>query len=215
MNDIQSIAIMVETKTIEEVQEYMNVFQLRFRELKERDIVMQRIFQKNMDQRILETIRDFDITKDYTMLLQENNYFNKNSYLAMIERAHNKMHQQKGNSGSDLQLKIDHFFHTQTQNMIQEQLKYITIAIRAEDCLRSHLVFHNERKNMRKLIQRSKVFSQGYKEGISAKERALISEESKEELKAEKRNARKGSAVDENLKFGRRKKTANLFKPAE
>lgn len=59
------------------------------------------------------------------------------------------------------------------------------------------------------------MFSQGYKEGISAKEKALISEESKEELRAEKRNNRKGGAVDENLKFGRRKKTASLFKPAE
>lgn len=40
LKDIKIIAEMVETKTVEEVQEYMNVFMLRFRELKERDVVM-------------------------------------------------------------------------------------------------------------------------------------------------------------------------------
>ena len=49
LKDIQSIAEMVQTKTLEEVQEYMDVFILRFRELKERDVVIQKIQQSNLD----------------------------------------------------------------------------------------------------------------------------------------------------------------------
>jgi hypothetical protein len=64
---------------------------LRFRELKEKDIILQKVQKKDFEQRNLETIRDFDISKEYAVLLQENNFFNRNSYLAMIERAHNKM----------------------------------------------------------------------------------------------------------------------------
>ena len=82
---------MIETKTPEEVQEYMNVFMLRFKELKEKDIILSKIQESNLDQKVLETIRDFDINKNYVMLLQENNYYNRNLYLAMIENAHNKM----------------------------------------------------------------------------------------------------------------------------
>lgn len=118
----------------------------------------------------------------------------------------------KQSKPQDLQLKIDHFFHSQTQKMVQEQLKYISIAIRAEDCLRGHMIFQNERKNMRKLIQRSKVFSQGYQEGISAKEKALISKDAAEEIKQETHQIKRVGQIDENLKYGRRKKTAHLFK---
>jgi len=43
LKDIKAIAEIVETKTVEEVQEYMDVFMLRFKELKERDVVIQKI----------------------------------------------------------------------------------------------------------------------------------------------------------------------------
>jgi hypothetical protein len=36
--------------------------------------------------------------------------------------------------------------------MVEEQLKYICMAIRAEDCLREHLSFQSERKKMRAVI---------------------------------------------------------------
>ncbi len=42
---------------------------LRFRELKEKDLVLQKLQKKDFEQKNLETIRDFDITKDYAMLL--------------------------------------------------------------------------------------------------------------------------------------------------
>ena len=184
---------------------------LRFRELKERDVVIQKIQQSNLDQKILETIRDFDINKDYAILLQENNYFNRNTYLSLMQRAHEKMMHKKERP-EELQLKIDHFFHSQTQKMVQEQLKYISIAVRAEECLKNHLIFHNERKNMRKMIQRSKIFTLDYQEGLTAKQRTLIREEVEEEIKQESHQVKRAGAVDENLKFGRRKKTANVFK---
>lgn len=54
--------------------------------------------------------------------------------------------------------------------MVQEQLKYVASAVRVEDALQDHLVFLNDRKQMRKSIQRAKAFSEGCKEGIEAKE---------------------------------------------
>ncbi|CDW76777.1 chromatin-remodelling complex atpase iswi2 [Stylonychia lemnae] len=215
IKDVQAIAQMIETKTVEEVQEYMNVFMLRFRELKEKDIVISQLQKSDLDQKILETIRDFDINKDYVLFMQENNYFNRNTYLAMIENAHNKMMIQNNKiKPQDLQLKIDHFFHSQTKQMVQEQLKYITIAIRAEDCLRGHMAFGNERKKMRDLIDKSKKFSQGFQEGISAKEKDLRKKDAQQEIKQESRQIKRVGAIDDNLKFGRRKRTAALFQTA-
>ena len=108
--------------------------------------------------------------------MQENNYFNRNSYLTLIQRAHNNMvgkgsEEQKGSK--DLQLKIDHFFHSQSQKMFQGQLKYVCLAVRAEDTLREHLTFQSERKRMRAVIQRSQAFNKGFKDCISAKDTEL------------------------------------------
>jgi len=116
---------------------------LRFRELKEKDLVLEKLQKQDFEQRNLETIRDFDAAKqrDYVILMQENNFFNRNSYLALLERAHNKLVGKKHPQGQDLQLKIDHFFHSQSQKMVEEQLKYLCMAVRAEDCLREHLAF--------------------------------------------------------------------------
>eukprot|EP00347_Sterkiella_histriomuscorum_P020084 403339166 len=213
MLDIKSIAEYIETKTEEEVQEYMNVFLLRFKELKEKDVVLSKIYNMNLEQKILETIRDFDINKNYVMLLQENNYYNRNLYLATIEKEHNKMvNPGKKEKPQDLQLKIDHFFHSQTSKMVQEQLRYIALAVRAEDTLRGHLSHQNERKRMRAMIERSKQFSQGYQEGISAKEKDLVKNDAAKEIKQESHQVKRVGPIDENLKYGRRKKTANLFK---
>lgn len=83
----------METKTAEEVEEYLKVFMLRFRELKEKDIVLAKLQKQDFEKRNIDTIRDFNADKqrDYALLLQENNFFNRNSYLTLIERAHNKM----------------------------------------------------------------------------------------------------------------------------
>ncbi len=98
---------------------------LRFRELKEKDIVLQKMQKQDIEQRNLETIKAFDAEKQksYAILLQDNTFFNRNSYLALIERAHNKMvgqNDQEKKGHKDLQLKIDHFFHSQSQKMVEE-----------------------------------------------------------------------------------------------
>ena len=66
---------------------------------------------------------------------------------------------------------MDHFFHSQPKKLVQEQLKYIATAIRAEKTLRGHM-FHlyNHRRDMNRVMERAKVFSHGYKEGILQKD---------------------------------------------
>jgi len=41
--DVESISREIETKTPAEVEEYLKVFMLRFRELKEKDVVLQKL----------------------------------------------------------------------------------------------------------------------------------------------------------------------------
>lgn len=89
--DVQAIAREVDTKSEEEVEEYMKEFLLRFRELKEKDIVLKKMTEQDFDQRNLQTIRDYDPSRPALMLLQENNFFNRNAYLSMAENAHRKL----------------------------------------------------------------------------------------------------------------------------
>ena len=56
------------------------------------------------------------------------------------------------------------------------------------------------------------MFSQGYKEGIQQRDVQMINEEAKNDIMNEDKTYKRVGPVDENLKFGRRKKTANLFK---
>jgi hypothetical protein len=72
----------------------------------------------------LETIREFDEERanEYVVLLQENHYFNRNSYLSIMSKAHDKLTGQNSNSKlqSGLQLRLDHFMHAQPKHMVQE-----------------------------------------------------------------------------------------------
>ncbi len=88
------------------------------------------------------------------------------------------------------------------------------MAVRAEDTLREHLAFQSERKNMRSVIQRSQAFNKGFKETIASKDTELNQqdEESKQALAKESHQIKRVSQISENLKFGRGKKTAKLFK---
>jgi len=66
---------------------------------------------------------------------------------------------------------------------------------------------------MRQVIQRSMAFSKGLKEGISAKD-AEMQQKDEDAKKAMKEGGmvKRMAAIDENLKFGRGKKTtAQLF----
>ena len=67
---------------------------------------------------------------------------------------------------------------------------------------------------MRAVIQRSQAFNKGFKEGLSAKENELNlqDEEAKQEINKEVHQIKRVGQIDDSLKFGRGKKTANLFK---
>lgn len=124
IGDVEAYAKDIESKTVEEVTAYFNVFMHRFRELKESDQVILKFQKKDFDEMNLETIREFDETRadDYVVLLQENHYFNRNSYLSVISKAHDKLAGTHSNSKlqGGLQLRLDHFMHAQPKHMIQE-----------------------------------------------------------------------------------------------
>ena len=94
LDDIAGIAAEVESKSIEQVQHYLNVFLTRFRELKERDFVLKKFQQKDFDQKNLETILNFEEYRDYAILLQNNHYYGREQYLALIENEHLRLKQQ-------------------------------------------------------------------------------------------------------------------------
>lgn len=59
-----------------------------------------------------------------------------------------------------LRLNLNHFYHSQPKKLVQEQLKYIATAIRAEKTLRDHMWHLNQHKKEMKLtMERSKIFS--------------------------------------------------------
>lgn len=69
LNDYEGISSEVKTKTADEVKEYMEVFLKRFREIKERDLVIKKFSQKDFDQKNLETILKYDQYKNYAIFL--------------------------------------------------------------------------------------------------------------------------------------------------
>lgn len=91
LGDIEGISRMIETKTPEEVTIYLEVFLKRFRELKEREIVIMKFEKKTFEQRTLESIRDFDKAKasrgEYFCMVQTNDYFTTETYLALMDKA--------------------------------------------------------------------------------------------------------------------------------
>ena len=91
VDDFDSIAAEVQTKTADDIQAYMAVFLARYRETKERDLVVRKFAAKDFDQRNLETLLDFDQYRDYALFLQENFYMSRASYLALFEAEHKRL----------------------------------------------------------------------------------------------------------------------------
>lgn len=68
---------------------------------------------------------------------------------------------------------------------------------------------------MRKTIQRNKVFQDGV-QGMEEVGKKLVNEEIEDQQKKDLASiSRKAGPVDENLKYGRRNKTANIFNKAQ
>jgi hypothetical protein len=80
----------------------MNVFLLRFRELKERDIVIKKFQQKDFDQKNLETILNYENFKDYAILLQQNHFFGRDEYIGMFKTEHERLLSQNEIDKSEL-----------------------------------------------------------------------------------------------------------------
>ena len=91
LTDLDGIASEIESKSTEEVAEYLRVFVQRFDELKEREQIVMKLQQKDFEEQNLGTILRFDHDRarrgDYVVLLQSNDYFNAHSYLALISKA--------------------------------------------------------------------------------------------------------------------------------
>lgn len=224
IDDVEGIASEIDSKTVEQVQHYLNVFLTRFRETKERDIVLRKFQHRDFDQKNLETILHWDEYKDYAILLQENHYFGRTEYVNMIEKEHERLKEQNGitdvnelnqvGQSQKLHLRLNHFHHSQPKKMVQEQLKYIATAIRAEKCLRDHMYHMNQhQKEMKQMIEKTKLFDKGYQKGLTKRDQDMMRKDQEEEDELEKaQNKKKVSQVSDVNKFGRNKPNiAKLF----
>mmetsp|Transcript_8509 Transcript_8509/g.6333 ORF Transcript_8509/g.6333 Transcript_8509/m.6333 type:complete len:193 (+) Transcript_8509:465-1043(+) len=158
VEDVMSIVNEVDSKSLEEVQQYLSVYMKKFRGLKEKELILRKMNEKNFEEHNAKTIAEFESSKSYSLFMQDNHYYNHHTYLQMMEREHLKIQGQKvaQSKEKNLQLKIDHYFYASNAKILQEVLKYTCIAVRAEDCLRSHLKFMNERKRMREIVKKHK-----------------------------------------------------------
>lgn len=62
----------------------MDRYLIKFRDLKEKAIVLRKLTEKDFDDRNKQTISEFDLKKEYCVFLQDNHYFNRNAYIAMM-----------------------------------------------------------------------------------------------------------------------------------
>ena len=90
---------------------------------------------------------------------------------------------------------------------MQEQVRLVATAIRAEECLKHHLVFASERQRMKAAIARAKKFSMGC-EGLAAADNSILEEQLNEENKVKKAFKPKITPLAADPKGGRGKKRA-------
>lgn len=93
---MEGIASEIPSKSVEQVQHYLQVFLTRFRETKEKDLVLRKFQHKDFDQKNLETILNFEKYKDFAILLQENHYFGRFEYINMMQKEHERLKSQNG-----------------------------------------------------------------------------------------------------------------------
>lgn len=91
MDDYAGIAADVETKDVDEIKAYMAVFLKRFRETREKDVVIRKFAQKDFDQKNLETVLDYHKFKDFAILIQENFYLSRAQNLALFRKEHERL----------------------------------------------------------------------------------------------------------------------------
>jgi len=88
----------------------------------------------------------------------------------------------------NLSLRLDHFVHSQPKKLVQEQLKYVATAIRAEKTLREHMFHMNQhQKEMKQVMALSQQFSHCYSEGLTKRDQEMMQKdfEAQQALQAE------------------------------
>jgi hypothetical protein len=139
--------------------------------------------------------------------------------MSMLKKEHERlMIQNNIKQGSTdhktLSLKLDHFYHSQPKKLVQEQLKYIATALRAEKTLREHM-FHmtQHQQEMNQTMALAAQFSHCYQEGLTKRDQEMMQEDflkQQEEAQQENKKENKVSKVSDTMKFGRNK--ANIAK---
>lgn len=90
-DDIYRFASDVRTKTPEEVQEYMQVFLNRYRELAVRSQVFQRLRELEFQKQNEETILNVEKYKDYNILLNNQHYYDQTCYKDLLLKEHHRL----------------------------------------------------------------------------------------------------------------------------
>jgi hypothetical protein len=79
-----------------------------------------------------------------------------------MARAQDKLNKQSDPRRKvDLQLTLDHFLQSRSRFVIEEQTKIVAMALRVENRCHEHSLFTTHRKEMLKLIERTKLFESG------------------------------------------------------
>ena len=91
--DAESISKYIDSysKSTEEVQKYLDVFLVRFRETNEKEMVLRKFHQKQIDKENRKVLLGFAEYQDYSILLQENSEFGRKEYIQMMEKQAKKM----------------------------------------------------------------------------------------------------------------------------
>ena len=85
--DIQGIANDLDKiKTNDEVFEYYAVFMEKFRELNVKDIVLRKLLQERNEEKYNQINSDFYKFKDYSVLLEDDQFNNHDSYVNMMKK---------------------------------------------------------------------------------------------------------------------------------
>ena len=163
------------------------MFLSRFRETKERDVVIKKLQSKDFDQKNLQTILNYEMFKDYAILLQENHYFSRTEYLSMIKKENQRLMAQNNITADDLRLmneeclhkklslNLDTFQYSQTKKLVQDQLRYIATAIRAEKTLRDHMYFmHQHQKEMKTSMEQAALLTTNYHSSLVKKDQEMM-----------------------------------------
>lgn len=134
-DDYESIANDVETKSAEEVKEYMQVFLERYTELSVRNTLFTRMRYESFQKENEQTFLNYEKYKDYQVLLPNNSQSDRAGFMYLLQEKFNKLQGQKSTK-PPLQLRMDHEFRSQSKELNEELLKVLAIALRAEETLR-------------------------------------------------------------------------------